>query len=195
MSRTFTWALAGLIGVGTAAAAATAAEPGKTEKIQSDSKMHTKSATAVVAGAGAMKDKVAGELTFTDTIDGVKVAGKISGLTPGKHGFHVHEKADLSDPKLAGAGGHFNPGKEKHGGPDSHAHHAGDLGNILADDKGVATVDGTFKGISIDGKENGIVGRSVIVHAKMDDEKTDPAGASGDRIAGGVIVAAAHEKK
>jgi Cu-Zn family superoxide dismutase len=195
MSRTFTWAVMGLLGAGLAGAAAVAAEPGKSEKIQEDAKMHTKSATAVVAGAGDMKDKIKGELTFVDTAGGVKVTGKITGLTPGKHGFHIHEKADLSDPKLTGAGGHFNPGKEKHGGPESHARHAGDLGNILADDKGVAPVDGTFKGISIDGKENGIVGRSVIVHAKEDDEKTDPSGASGDRIAGGAIVVTKKDAK
>lgn len=191
MARTFTWALAGLLGAGLAGAVGLTAS----SVTAAEAKAPVAGATAAVAGAGDHKDKIKGELTFADAPNGVKVTGEITGLTPGKHGFHVHEKADLSDPKLAGAGGHFNPAKGKHGGPDSHARHAGDWGNIVADDKGVAKIDKTFEGVSLTGKENGIVGRSVIVHAKEDDEKTDPAGASGDRIAGGVITAAAHEKK
>ena len=119
---------------------------------------------------------------------GVKVHAEISGLEPNsKHGFHIHEKADLSDPELKSAGGHFNPGMHKHGGPHTGEHHAGDLGNIEADDQGKATYDATVQGITLDDAKTGIIGKSVIVHGKADDLKTDPAGDSGPRIAGGVI--------
>jgi Cu-Zn family superoxide dismutase len=157
------------------------------DKAHDDKAAAAKTATANVMGAGDMKDKIKGTLTFAEHGDGVKVTGEITGLTPGPHGFHVHEKGDLSDPKLVSAGPHFNPDKGKHGGPDSHDRPRRDLGNITADDKGVAKVDMTIKGISVAGEKNGIVGRAIIVHAKADDLKTDPSGNSGDRIAGGVI--------
>ncbi len=145
-------------------------------------------AVAQVHGAGEHKDKITGTVTFTTTSDGVKVVADIEGLAPGEHGFHIHEKADLSDPELKGAGGHFNPDHHKHGGPESEEHHAGDLGNLTADDKGHAHLDATFKGLTIEGK-SGVVGHSVIIHAKADDLKSQPAGESGKRIAGGVIEA------
>lgn len=148
---------------------------------------HEKSATATVQGAGEMKDKITGTIKFVEVEGGVKVSGVVKGLTPGKHGFHVHEKGDLSDPALKSAGGHFNPGKHKHGGPEAEEHHAGDWGNITADEKGEAKIVGMFKGVTLNGKEDGIVGRSVIIHAKEDDMKTDPAGNAGDRIAGAAI--------
>ena len=198
MARMLNLMVAGALGFGMLAAGpAYAADAKKTEGTGAadksaggaDKAAAAKSATATVVGAGDMKDKIKGKLTFAEAGDGVKVTGEITGLTPGPHGFHVHEKGDLSDPKLVSAGPHFNPDQAKHGGPDSHERHAGDLGNITADDKGVAKVDMTIKGISVAGEKNGIVGRSIIVHAKADDLKTDPSGNSGDRIAGGVIEA------
>ena len=133
-------------------------------------------------------DDVKGTITFTATGHGVRVQANVEGLTPnGTHGFHIHEKGDLSDPKLTSAGPHFNPTGGKHGGPEGDARHGGDLGNLKADANGKATYEGEVHGISIDGEKDGIVGRSVIVHAKEDDLKTDPSGNSGARIAGGVI--------
>jgi Cu-Zn family superoxide dismutase len=147
MLRSFKWLFAGVIGVGLLGACSTTAA----DKPAAAEKAAAKTAMAHVQGAGDNKDKIKGHLTFTEVDGGVKVTGEISGLTPGKHGFHIHEKGDLSDPKLTSAGGHFNPGKHKHGGPDTAEHHAGDWGNIAADEKGVAKVDGTFKGVSISG--------------------------------------------
>lgn len=146
------------------------------------------SATAVakVQGAGANKDKITGTVTFTQEKEGVHVVADIDGLTPGEHGFHVHEKPDLSAPDLSSAGGHFNPEHHKHGGPESEEHHAGDLGNLTADEKGHAHLDKIFTGLAITGKL-GVVGHSVIIHAKADDLKSQPAGESGKRVAGGAI--------
>ena len=193
MARMTHLLLTGALGVGLLTACTTNADAqdkkagGAAADKTADKAAAANTATANVVGAGDMKDKIKGTLTFAEAGDGVKVTGEITGLTPGPHGFHVHEKGDLSDPKLVSAGPHFNPDKAKHGGPDSHERHAGDLGNITADDKGVAKVEMTIKGISVAGEKNGIVGRSIIVHAKADDLKTDPSGNSGDRIAGGVI--------
>ena len=119
---------------------------------------------------------------------GVKVHAVVTGLEPNsKHGFHIHEKADLMHPDLTSAGGHFNPTMHKHGGPEGAERHGGDLGNLTADASGKATYEATVEGITIDDPKTGVVGHSVIVHEKPDDMKTDPSGNSGARIAGGVI--------
>ena len=144
-------------------------------------------ATATIAAAANQKEKITGTVTFTQEGDKVKVVADIDGLTPGEHGFHIHEKPDLSAPDLSSAGGHFNPDHHHHGGPGAAEHHAGDLGNLTADDKGHAHLEVTVAGLSIDGEKNGVVGHCVIIHAKPDDLKSDPSGNSGPRIAGGVI--------
>jgi superoxide dismutase, Cu-Zn family len=134
--------------------------------------------------------KASGTVTFTQSgdADKVKVAYDLKGLTPGKHGFHIHEKADLSAPDLSSAGPHFNPTKHKHAGPEGADRHAGDLGNIDADTSGNAKGNVTVEGITIgSGAANDIVGKSVIVHEKADDLKSDPSGNSGGRVGGGVI--------
>jgi Cu-Zn family superoxide dismutase len=134
------------------------------------------------------QDDVKGVVRFTPADNGVKVHAEITGLEPNsKHGFHIHEKADLSDPELKSAGGHFNPGMHKHGGPQTGEHHAGDLGNIEADAQGKAVYDVTVEGVTLEDPKTGIIGKSVVIHAKADDLKTDPAGDSGARIAAGVI--------
>ena len=133
-------------------------------------------------------DDVAGTVTFTPAEHGVMVHAEITGLSPnGTHGFHVHQKGDLSAPDLASAGPHFDPGdKGTHGGPETDKRHEGDLGNLKADADGKATYHETIHGLSLTG-ESSIIGKSVIIHEKADDLKTDPAGNSGPRIAGGVI--------
>jgi Cu-Zn family superoxide dismutase len=133
--------------------------------------------------------KASGTVTFTPAGEGkVKVAYDLSGLTPGKHGFHIHEKGDLSAPDLSSAGPHFNPSKHKHAGPEAGERHAGDLGNVEADASGNAKSSLTVSGISIGtGAADDIIGKSVILHEKADDLKSDPAGNAGGRIAGGVI--------
>src|SRR5437762_7957574 len=77
-----------------------------------------------------------GTVHFMDLKDGaVEIDIDLTGLTPGQHGFHVHEKGDCSDDAKA-AGPHFNPTGEPHGGPSTPQHHAGDFGNITADANG-----------------------------------------------------------
>jgi Cu-Zn family superoxide dismutase len=83
-------------------------------------------------------------------------------------------------------GGHFNPDKEKHGGPHDTQRHVGDLGNIEADAGGTATIKMTDKLVQLHGKHS-VIGHGLIVHAKADDLKTQPTGDAGGRVAQGVI--------
>ncbi len=141
-------------------------------------------AVAVVSPA---KDKaVRGVITFTQTARGVKVVAQLEGLAPGKHGFHVHEFGDCSAPDFTSAGGHYNPTQMSHGAPTDEARHSGDLGNIVADKKGMATLEWIDPIMQLSGPSS-IIGRAVIVHTKEDDLKTQPTGNAGAREACGVI--------
>ena len=132
-------------------------------------------------------NKVSGIITFTEVADGVQVHAEVTGLTPGKHGFHVHEFGDCTTADASSAGAHFNPTKQPHAAPDATARHVGDMGNIEADTSGTAKLDYLDHNMSLANDERSIIGRSVVVHAKADDLKSQPAGDSGARIACGAI--------
>ena len=132
-------------------------------------------------------NKVTGTVTFTPVADGVKVHAEIAGLTPGNHGFHIHEFGDCSAADASSAGAHFNPTNQPHAGPDTGARHEGDMGNVEADSSGKAKLDYVDHQISFADEAKSAIGRSVVVHAKPDDLKTQPSGDSGARIACGVI--------
>lgn len=133
-------------------------------------------------------NKAHGWVRFSQSGDKVVITAQIEGLTPNsEHGFHIHEYGDCSAPDATSAGPHYNPEGHKHGAPDASNRHAGDLGNIKADENGVARLDVTVDNITIAGTKAPIVGRAVIVHAKADDLKTQPTGDAGGRIACGVI--------
>jgi Cu-Zn family superoxide dismutase len=128
-----------------------------------------------------------GVVRFTQEGDSVKVVAELEGLTPSaKHAFHIHQYGDCSSADGMSAGGHYNPQGHQHGLPDAENRHAGDLGNVQADDQGKAHYEITVKNISIVGLQNPIIGRAVIVHAKPDDGG-QPVGNAGSRIGCGVI--------
>ena len=131
-------------------------------------------------------NNVTGLVTFTKSGDAVKVVADVTGLTPGKHGFHIHEFGDCSSTDGNSAGGHFNPTHKQHGAPDASERHAGDLGNIEADASGKAHLEWSDKVMKLSGADS-IVGHAVIVHEKVDDLKTQPTGNAGGRLACGVI--------
>jgi len=140
------------------------------------------------ASLGATKgNQAAGTVTFVQHGAKVVVDAQVTGLTPGLHGFHIHEKGDCTAPDAASAGGHFNPHKEPHAGPDDAHRHAGDLGNLSADANGVAVYHVEVSGITLDAGADSIIGRAVIVHANADDLRTQPAGNAGPRLACGLI--------
>lgn len=128
-----------------------------------------------------------GLVNFVQQGDRILVNATVSGLTPGKHGFHIHEKGDCSAPDATSAGGHFNPGGHPHGHPQMGPHHAGDIAMLEADASGNARLSTELSGVALVG-DQGIIGRGVIVHASPDDFKTQPTGNSGARVACGVII-------
>lgn len=129
----------------------------------------------------------AGWVRFEQTIAGLKITAVITGLAPNSiHGFHIHQFGDCTSPDGKSAGGHYNPANTPHALPETAEHHAGDLGNLLADDQGVATYVQNLPNLTIAGGVNPIIGRGVIVHA-LPDDGGQPTGNAGARIACGVI--------
>jgi len=131
-------------------------------------------------------NQVAGTVTFTSTGTGVRVQVSLTGLTPGEHGIHIHEKGDCSAPDATSAGEHFATKPEPHAGPQDAARHTGDLGNVTADAQGRVDTSFIDERISLAG-DGSILQRAVVVHANRDDLSTQPSGNSGARVACGVI--------
>jgi len=136
---------------------------------------------------------VEGVIRFTQDECGkpTTIEGEIKGLTPGQHGFHIHALGDSSQ-GCTSAGPHFNPFNKTHGGPHDDVRHVGDLGNVTANDAGVAAVKMTDKLIQLTG-EHSVVGRSMVVHMKIDDlgkggdDESLKTGNAGARVGCGVI--------
>lgn len=121
----------------------------------------------------------------------VHVDVRASGLLPGLHGIHIHEKGDCS-PKFAAAGGHYNPLGKKHGLNNPDGPHAGDLPGLPVDGHRMGHLNTTTNLFSISPGPTTLLdsdGSAIVIHAGPDDQMTDPAGNSGDRVACGVIVA------
>src|SRR3954469_13474442 len=144
----------------------------KNKKNKVSPKMHSNPPIATIKPAGGASTQpawghAAGTITFEPKGDKLVIHGDLSGLPPGRHGIHLHEKGDLSAPDLASAGAHYDPDMHKmHGGPSTNPMiHAGDLGNITADASGKATLNITVDNLSVGGK-NDVLGHSVIIHAK-----------------------------
>ncbi len=132
-------------------------------------------------------NSVTGTVRFRETADGVEVSVRASGLAPGStHGFHVHENGDCSAPDGTSAGGHFNPGGVDHALPPTEVRHAGDLGNVVADEEGNVEMTETFTGLTLGEGPTSVVGRGLIMHAG-EDRGTQPTGDAGARIACAVI--------
>jgi len=143
--------------------------------------------SATAALEATKGNTVAGTVSFAQTGDKVTVTAKVSGLAPGSHGFHIHEKGDCSSGDGMSAGGHFNPMGKPHAHPTTPERHAGDMPMLVADASGNATLTAELDVMTIGAGSADIVGRSVIVHKDADDFKTQPTGNSGARVACGVI--------
>lgn len=143
-------------------------------------------ADAVATLVPTQGNAAAGVITFSKSKEGVRVIARIVDLSPGAHGIHIHEFGDCRADDGSSAGDHFNPHGKAHGAPEATQRHVGDLGNIMADQNGVAIIDIVDPLITLDG-ENAIIGRSVVVHGNEDDFTTQPHGAAGERLACGTI--------
>jgi Cu-Zn family superoxide dismutase len=146
-----------------------------------------RSPTAYSNLAPTKGSSVSGTVNFTQHGDVVRVEAHVTGLSPGLHGFHVHEKGNCTAADGSSAGAHFNPHNSAHGGPDAPQHHAGDLGNLSADASGTAVYRAEIRGFSLGTGDDSIIGRAIIVHANPDDLQSQPAGNAGARLACGLI--------
>uniref|UniRef100_A0A336M130 Superoxide dismutase [Cu-Zn] n=1 Tax=Culicoides sonorensis TaxID=179676 RepID=A0A336M130_CULSO len=138
-------------------------------------------------------DTVNGNVTLTQNsvTEPLQIEVSLVGLSPGYHGFHVHQKGDLSG-GCASTGGHYNPDGNTHGDINDKIRHVGDWANIEAGLDGVANTKFTDTVATLYG-ERSILGRAIVVHEKIDDlGRTDHAdskstGNAGGRLACGVI--------
>jgi len=150
-------------------------------------------AAADPSGEAVLKNaegKEVGTATFTPADGGVKIEVRVAHLPPGNHGIHVHAMAKCEPPEFKSAGGHFNPAGKKHGLHSPEGAHAGDMPNLVVAKNGETKATFTAKGATLgegQGSLFGPDGTALVIHADPDDEKTDPSGNSGARIACGVI--------
>jgi len=131
-----------------------------------------------------------GTATFSEKSNGVQLDLKVSNLPPGLHGFHIHAAGKCEAPDFASAGPHLNPEGKQHGWDNPLGHHLGDLQNLNVGPDGKANVRVLVPGLTLGEGANSLFhegGTALVIHAKPDDGKTDPAGNAGARIACGVI--------
>ncbi len=127
---------------------------------------------------------------LSDGPDGVWIELQVFKLRPGPHGFHIHEVGKCDPPAFTSAGGHFNPYGKRHGLKNPEGSHAGDLPNLVVGPDGTAKVKVYAKQVTAAPGQYSVflpAARALVIHADPDDEKTDPAGNAGARIACGVV--------
>lgn len=147
-------------------------------------------ATATALVEGTKEDsEIEGVLEFEDTAKGLKITGSIENVPSGDHGFHIHEFGGCEEEGKQ-AGSHFNPDHKPHGHmmKNGAAHvHPGDMGNVMADEKGHVTIDVLLPKVTLTSGKYAVAGRAVILHENKDDF-SQPTGNAGGRIGCGPIL-------
>ncbi|MCB0383509.1 MAG: superoxide dismutase family protein [Psychroserpens sp.] len=132
-----------------------------------------------------------GSIVFKQEDGIVTMIAVFSGLTPGEHAIHIHEKADCSADDGTSSGGHWNPTAQPHGKwGDEKGYHKGDIGNFVADENGHGTITKITDEwcIGCDDTNKNILGKAIIVHQGADDFTSQPSGAAGARVSCGGII-------
>lgn len=142
--------------------------------------------TRAVADLQTANGKAAGKATAAAMNGSVMLTLQVEGLPPGQHGVHVHMTGKCDAPKFESAGAHWNPAGMQHGLEAPKGQHAGDMPNLVVEENGRGTLAYQLKGATFAGLMDGD-GSAMVVHASADDQKTDPSGNSGDRIACGIF--------
>jgi Cu-Zn family superoxide dismutase len=138
----------------------------------------------IYAVAASGQGQSVGSVTLSDTQYGMLITPNLHGLTPGIHGFHVHQKPDCSNNGMA-AGGHFDPeNTDKHLGPYNPNGHLGDLPALTVDKDGNVTLPVLAPRLKVDT----VIGHSLMVHEGGDNYSDNPpVGGGGTRMYCGVV--------
>jgi Cu-Zn family superoxide dismutase len=193
-------ALAGALGLAaTVAAPSWAAEPSAEAKAAADKARAEQAAPAPQTASALLKDskgRNVGIIELKTAPMGLALTARLTGLPPGPHAFHIHEKG-VCEGDFSSAGGHFNPTNAQHGFMNPDGSHVGDMPNLVVPSNGALDVELFVAGASLKSSSqvslNDDDGSAFVIHAGVDDYVSDPAGNAGGRIACGVINVKATE--
>lgn len=148
--------------------------------------MMTPPGSSATADLSMANGAAAGRVTATDSPQGIALALTVTGFDAGQRGVHVHTTGRCDGPDFQTAGGHWNPGSRQHGLENPEGSHAGDMPNLTVAADGTGSLQFTLPNATVASMLEGD-GSAFVVHAGLDDQRTDPSGDSGDRIACGVF--------